>query len=408
MSADAFEQEIFRKQRPLLGRAYLAVRTLRLMFANHPAGSKVPVIRFSTKARSATSEGPASAVRTARSSGEGAPNSRCRLSARGYDPEVRDFPLFIYSDASPTDWMKDGEDEKWHTIVNVSFPIDLNLDPLISAGALPHDVLSKDTRSARFFASLKAQLPNGRLRKWSASKSYKTAIASALADVLAPGTTPCVAAVSFQEKVLRRGEKALNAAFNGHLRAPGRGIGFARVTDNKGREIMQHEFVNGRGYHKIAAPESQLLVMLLMTWFAADQYIFHSQNIATQGRLFVTLVSDRLSGDNHLKTPSEQVLRHLIDPHEEPEIENDTTSKPRPPIVLTRSPTSDTEDGDLLVDNLAGWLNTAIGSPKSKLAARIPTIDVNWRVLEQSDDTLRFSSALDRFSAKGPPSGEKT
>jgi hypothetical protein len=46
LSDDAFDQDIFRKQRSLLMRAYEAVRTLRLILANHPAANTVRVDPF--------------------------------------------------------------------------------------------------------------------------------------------------------------------------------------------------------------------------------------------------------------------------------------------------------------------------------------------------------------------------
>lgn len=46
VTVDVFDQEIFRRQRSLLVRAYRSVRTLRLILANHPAASIVQVDPF--------------------------------------------------------------------------------------------------------------------------------------------------------------------------------------------------------------------------------------------------------------------------------------------------------------------------------------------------------------------------
>lgn len=131
-----------------------------------------------------------------------------------------------------------------------------------------------------------------------------------------------------------------------------------------GRPQMKHSFVNWKqGYQEIHAPENQMLVLLLMSWFIADQFVFYRNDIVRSGKtkfsdLRFTVVSDKLSGDDgESRKKSETNLRNLIDPDAE-----------NVPLFLTRSPASDVFSGDLIADNLAGWLNTAMQGPTSKSA----------------------------------------
>jgi hypothetical protein len=100
------------------------------------------------------------------------------------------------------------------------------------------------------------------------------------------------------------------------------------------------------GYHEITGLENQLLVLLFMAWFVADQLVFYSRDIVEGSRhgfdrLAVTVVSDKLSGDDDSRPHNEQTLRRLVDPEDE-----------SVPIILTRSPKSDvfTLDGGSLYD----------------------------------------------------------
>jgi hypothetical protein len=43
-------------------------------------------------------------------------------------------------------------------------------------------------------------------------------------------------------------------------------------------------FVNFDGFHEIQASGSQMLVLLLMSWFVADQFVPFSNNIVRSGR----------------------------------------------------------------------------------------------------------------------------
>jgi hypothetical protein len=106
----------------------------------------------------------------------------------------------------------------------------------------------------------------------------------------------------------------------------------------------------------------------------------------------MTVVSDRLSGDDDARPTHEANLRWLIDPAEE-----------GAPIVLTRSPLSDSFSGDLLVDNLAGWLTAAIEDPAGVFADAIRQsagtgVWRGWRVLGASPTTLESVPALSRIS----------
>jgi hypothetical protein len=72
------------------------------------------------------------------------------------------------------------------------------------------------------------------------------------------------------------------------------------------------------------------------------------------------------------------------------------------PIVLTRSPDSDSFSGDLIVDNLAGWLNAAVADPSGSFgdAARGVAgsgVWSGWHVLKQSSTKLESVPATSRL-----------
>lgn len=88
-------------------------------------------------------------------------------------------------------------------------------------------------------------------------------------------------------------------------------------------------------------------------------------------------------------------LRNLIDPDED-----------GIPIILTRSPKSDTFSGDLLVDNLAGWLNSAISNPTGETAQYVREtassgVWVGWHELIESSTKLEAVSPLSRIGLQG-------
>ena len=150
------------------------------------------------------------------------------------------------------------------------------------------------------------------------------------------------------------------------------------------------------GYHEIQGLENQVLVVLFMSWFTADQYIFYKRDIVSSGwhgfdRLAMTVVSDNLSGDDESRRNNEQNLRNLIDPEGEDV-----------PIVLTRSPYSDSFSGDLVADNLAGWLNAAAADPDGSFgdaAREIAATGVwtGWHVLKESATELESAPATSRL-----------
>lgn len=304
--------------------------------------------------------------------------------------------LYLFSDACPSDWLVDGHDDVWHTIVNVALQSAPELHTKVD-DRLPHgEVLMQDLKFVGMIEALRSKLPSGLMRKWATGPGYRAAFCRAFSDIW-PTFRPPVAACSFQEKSLRTSKQALLNSYNRHIGGvEGRGIGFEEYEDGHGRRRMKHSFVNMSGYHEIKGLENQVLVLLFMSWFVADQYVFYFRDIVESGqhgfdRLAVTVVSDKLSGDDDSRPHNEQNLRHLVDPEDE-----------SVPIILTRSPKSGVFPGDLLVDNLAGWLNAAIGEPTGEfgLAARsIATSGVwgGWHVLKPSSERLESTAAMSRL-----------
>lgn len=308
--------------------------------------------------------------------------------------------LYIFSDACPTDWLADGHDDEWHTIVNLVFQSDPVLQSLVDQGESHEAVLGRDTKYAELVRELQAGLPSSQLRKWKTGPGHRTAFCSAFGAIVQKHR-PIVSACSFQEKTLRDSHQALLNSYNRRIGGiEGRGIGFEEFTDGKRREQMKYSFINFHGYHEIQAPVNQMLVLLLMSWFVADQYAFFSNDIVRSGRygfdgLGVTVVSDKLSGDDDFRRKSELNLRNLIDPEHE-----------GIPVVLTRSPTSDTFFADLLVDNLAGWLTAAMTDPAGGYAAfarnLVPTdVWTGWHQLLASTTELKAAPAVGRLTAVG-------
>lgn len=310
--------------------------------------------------------------------------------------------LYLFSDACPSDWLVDGQGDAWHTIANLVFQPDPQLTSSIEEGMSHEEVLQLDPLYVRFVSQIQSQLPSGQLRKWGrrAGRSYRERFCHAF-SAAQPEFRPLISACSFQENVLWASKTALLESYNRRIGGiEGREIGFEEFTDDKGRPQMKYSFVNFYGYHEIKGPEHQMLVLLFMAWFFADQYEFFFRDIVSSGRygfhqLHITVVSDKLSGDNDFRRRSEQNLRHLIDP------ENDDA-----PLALTRSKASDTFSGDLMVDNLAGWLTAAMNDPASTFAAHardlIPSgVWAGWHHLQPSTSKLEaIPSALWLENAK--------
>lgn len=315
------------------------------------------------------------------------------------DADMSTAHLYLFSDACPSDWLEDGEDERWHTIANIVFQSDPNLQTQIDKQMqidrhTAHDViLSQDKLYTDFITDLEAKLPYRRLQKWKSRGTYKSSLCRAFATIQPKYAMPIVSACSFQEKTLRASKEALKQSYNRLIGGvEGRGIGFEEFKDDKGRLQMKHSFVNFRGYHEIQAPENQMLVLLFMAYFIADQYIFHRKELTRNehygfDHLEMTVVSDKLSGDNNLYPKNEQNLQNLIDPEGE-----------SAPLTLTRSPQSNTYSGELLADNLAGWLNAAISERTGSFAQHIKnspsSIWNGWHMLCTSVDKLESTPAL--------------
>jgi hypothetical protein len=304
--------------------------------------------------------------------------------------------LYIFSDGCPSDWLVDGQDDTWHTIVNFTFQSSPDVQPQVENGSSHMELLALDAKYMDLVCALELGLPSHQLRKWKTSPSYRSKFCRAFADV-ATSIKPMVSACSFQEKILRSSKSALLASYNQHIGGiGGRGIGFEEWLDDSGRRRMKHSFINMAGLHKIQGLENQILVVLFMSWLIADQYIFHEKYIVSNNRygfdrLAITVVSDKLSGDDDSRRNNEQNLRNLIDPEGE-----------NAPIVLTRSPDSDLFSGDLVADNLAGWLNAAVSDPGGSFgdAARDVAgsgVWTGWHVLKQSSTKLELAPVISRL-----------
>jgi len=306
--------------------------------------------------------------------------------------------LYLFSDACPSDWLVDGQDNVWHTIVSLVFQTDPQLAPSIEEGEGHEEILAFDPLYVRFTRQVQSQLPSGQLRKWVTGPGYREHFCRAFTAALAE-FRPIVSACSFQEKVLRASKALLLASYNRRIGdVEGRGIGFEEFTDEKGRPQMKHSFLNSCGYREILRPQHKMLVLLLMAWLVADQYAFFFRDIISSGRygfeqLHLTIVSDTLSGDDDVHLTSEQNLRHLIDP------EGDGAT-----LALTRSKVSDLFSGDLLVDNLAGWLTAAMNDPGGIFASyardAIPSgVWAGWHHLQPSGSKLEGRPAIERLTS---------
>jgi hypothetical protein len=312
------------------------------------------------------------------------------------EPDMATAHLYLFSDACPSDCLVDGQDEVWHTIVNFVFQSDPKLLPLIEQGMNHEEVLPQDPMYLRFMGDTQSRLPSGQFRKWSTGPGYRDRFCQAFAATQLK-FKPIVSACSFQEKTLRNSKTALLTSYNTRIGGiEGRGIGFEEFIDDKGRRHMKHSFLNFHGYHEIQGAEHQMLVLLFMAWFVADQFAFFFRDIITSRRygfdqLRFTVVSDKLSGDDDFRLRSQRNLRHLIDP------ENESAT-----LVLARSQESDRFSGDLLADNLAGWMTAAMSDPCSVFGAHARSlistgIWAGWHQLQPSASKLNETSATERL-----------
>jgi hypothetical protein len=290
----------------------------------------------------------------------------------------------------------DGQDDTWHTIVNFVFQSSPDVQQQVENGASHMELLALDATYMDLVRTLESGLSSRKLKKWKTSPSYQSRFCRAFAEAVA-SIKPIVSACSFQEKTLRISKSALLASYNQHIGGiEGRGIGFEEWLDDSGRLRMKHSFISMGGHHKIEGLENQILVVLFMSWFVADQYIFYKKDIVSNNRygfdrLAMTVVSDKLSGDDDSRRNNEQNLRNLIDPEGE-----------NAPVVLTRSPDSDSFSGDLIVDNLAGWLNAAVADPGGSFGEAARDIAesrvwTGWHVLKQSSAKLESVPAMSKL-----------
>jgi hypothetical protein len=155
--------------------------------------------------------------------------------------------LYFFSDACPSDWLVEGLDDTWHTIVNFIFQSDPSLQSQVESGKSHIDVLSQDKLFNEFVAALQEKLPSRHLHKWSTGPGYRTRFCQAF-KAIQPQYKPLVSACSFREKTLRASKAALIHTYNEHIGGiEGRGIGFEEFVNGKGRLQMKHSFVNFHG-----------------------------------------------------------------------------------------------------------------------------------------------------------------
>ena len=157
--------------------------------------------------------------------------------------------LYVFSDACPSDWLVDGQDNVWHTIVNIVHQSDPNLQPL--EGRRGHEeILSQDNLYTTLISRIQSKLPSGSFQKWQEGRSkqakerYRRMFCSAFTAAQREYKS-IISAFSFQEKTLRASKGALLQSYNQHIGGTeGRGIGFEEFTDGKARRQMKHSFVN--------------------------------------------------------------------------------------------------------------------------------------------------------------------
>jgi hypothetical protein len=310
--------------------------------------------------------------------------------------------LFLFSDACPTDWLEDGQDGRWHTAVHALFSPSEDVSQQLLRGQTHEELLPRDQKYSRMIQELADGLPRRAFRAWKkAERSYRVAfcrsfIRACKRELFAVNVT------SFQEGVLRSSQRAVLKAFNGLLGGPeGRGIGFSEQVDAKGRRLLTHEYVDFDGFHRLQAPDNQMLVLLLLAWWVMDQYHFYRRREwAAVPQLELIVVSDILSGDHQAveNSRAHQIIRRLL-----------TAPFDGPARVVTRSKAKDQCAGDLIVDNLAGWLNEAITDSQNEfgqLARDAMSVGIfdGWNVLLPSDAELLAEKAEVRlFSSATPP-----
>jgi hypothetical protein len=118
--------------------------------------------------------------------------------------------LYLFSDACPTDWLADGQGDKWHTIVNFVFQSSPDLQPRLEGGAQHVELLGSDSAYVDFVRRLESELPSNQLRKWKTGPGYRARFCRAFGQE-AMSARLLVSACSFQERTLRASRRALVA-----------------------------------------------------------------------------------------------------------------------------------------------------------------------------------------------------
>ena len=274
-----------------------------------------------------------------------------------------DAALLVYTDACPTDWLGPDKNDRWHTISYV---------------VVPDAVRFMETMTA-----LCSHLPNRRLRRWAGKAAYRERFKSAL-PTLWPEFLLWINAISFRESTLRSRKDAVLAMFNEYT-AEGRSIGFATVQDRNGKPMLRHESVSMSGYHIVEAPEDKVLVLLVLAWMAASQYWFYRQRppFAGHERVSLIIVSDLLSGDTQARQMGLVAIRGLID--------HDSMF----PTLVAFSRKELPNAGELLVDNVAGWLDECLRDPAelARLRSTLPDLLGGWKKLVATPDGVSRVSA---------------
>lgn len=302
--------------------------------------------------------------------------------------------LYLFVDASPSDWLVDGHGSDWHTIAWLAFQSAPSLQERVDEGAHFQEILNSDEYFQDFFQKLYNKLPQPYLKKWGKSGlDYREDFYKAFSQLLY-SMKPLVNGYSFQEETLRASKNALLREFTDGV--VDNSVKFSEYLDDGGKRWLSFSFVSFNGFCSIEEKESQVLPLLLMAWGIRSQYQFYWKEIVGSRKygfdnLAMTVVSDKLSGDDNNRKKWEEFLKRLV------------FQIPNASISLTRSLESDIYPADLFVDNMAGWLNASIKDTDGEDAKRLlslPSLDMlnGWYELLPSAERLKGTSALKRLA----------
>ncbi|MEQ1789741.1 MAG: hypothetical protein ABL857_04790, partial [Rickettsiales bacterium] len=125
--------------------------------------------------------------------------------------------FYVFSDACPSDFLVDGQDEQWHTIVNFLFQSDPNLQNRINNKESHETVLLDDDLYNSFISEISKNLPNKKLEKWGGkkggNKKYQEAFCKSFLNIQEK-FKPIISACSFQEQTLINSKNTLLSAYN--------------------------------------------------------------------------------------------------------------------------------------------------------------------------------------------------